>query len=122
MAGESNQSVLLIQIDASSFADFGNPSSRYRKSTVLINLFTYPVFRGCNVFFIGNVLFCWNVTKCATVDINSSFEEKCRFTGMQTTKVNKKECTSNEIVDFSRETHNYNTFFYEYYISEPILP
>jgi len=34
MVGESNKSVYLIQIDASSFAEFDNPSSRYRESTV----------------------------------------------------------------------------------------
>ena len=39
MAWESNQNVLLIQIDASSFAELEYPSSRYRDSTVLVHYF-----------------------------------------------------------------------------------
>ena len=37
MVRESNQNVFLIQIDASSFAEFEYPSSRYRDSTVPVN-------------------------------------------------------------------------------------
>ena len=35
MVGESNQNVLLIQIDTSRYAEFENQSSIYRDSTVL---------------------------------------------------------------------------------------
>ena len=36
MVGESNQNVFLIQIDASNFAEFEYPSSRYRELTVFV--------------------------------------------------------------------------------------
>ena len=36
MVGKSNQNVFLIQIDASSFAEFEYPSSRYRDLTVTL--------------------------------------------------------------------------------------